>query len=108
MALRIRSARLVKHEAAIAAVALSPRVLNKTRGIAEDIRSDVEARTSSSSTIKPYGRRMSTENTETGTRVGTSWGPAVPVEYGTVNTPAHRILTGAAERSPGRTEIGGK
>ena len=37
-------------------------------------------------------------------RVGTSWGPAVPVEYGTARTPAHRILLSAAEKE-GRVEF---
>jgi len=108
MSVRIRSARLVKHEAAIKAVALTGEVIDKVTDIADKITSDVSTRTSSSSTIRPFGDMMETSRTEDGVRVGTSWGPAVPVEYGTYKTPAHRIVLGAAERGPGRLELGGK
>lgn len=92
------------HEPAIAAVAVLPRVLDALSDVGEEISDDVKSSTSSSRTVRPFGRMMSVEKSATGVRVGTSWGPAVPVEYGTARTPAHRILLSAAERR-GRVEF---
>lgn len=107
MSFRLTNARVRLHDRAIGAVATTAQVQAGARKIADGIADDVRARTSSSSTIRPFGDRLSVDSTELGARVGTSWGPAVPVEFGTVNTPAHRILTGAAERAPGKVTLGG-
>ena len=92
------------HEPAIAAVALLPRVLDGLADVGEEISDDVKSSTSRSRTTRPFGRMMSVTKSTDGVRVGTSWGPAVPVEYGTIRTPAKRILLSAAERK-GRVEF---
>ena len=71
---------------------------------ADAITKDVKARTGRSSTLRPYGRKMSTEPIDGRLRVGTDWGPAVPVEYGTVRTRGERILLDAAEKN-GRVDF---
>lgn len=85
------------------------RVLAGMEDLADDITRDVRSQTSGSSTLRPYGKKMTKERTRDGRkvkiRVGTSWGPAVPVEYGTFKTPPKRILLGAAERTGGRVEF---
>ena len=73
-------------------------MLDAAQDVGEEIRRDVISTTSSSSTLKPYGRKMVVGPTENGYRVGTTWGPAVPVEYGTASTPAHAILRNAAAK----------
>jgi hypothetical protein len=105
----LKNARMTKHERAILKVLESQAVQDGTDDIATDISVAVKARTSGSSTLKPFGRRTQVSKTEKGSRVGTSWGPAVPVEFGTVRTPAHRIMTTAAEQNAGgaRLELGG-
>lgn len=92
------------HEPVIAGVALLPQVLEGLADVGDKISQDVKSSTSSSRTVRPFGRMMSVEKSVDGVRVGTSWGPAVPVEYGTIRTPAHRILLTAAERH-GRVEF---
>lgn len=85
-------------------VAKARAVVDGTKAIAELIARDVKSATGSPH-LKPYGRRMIVDETETGALVGTNWGPAVPIEFGTVDTPAHRILLGAAERNSKRIEF---
>lgn len=84
-------------------------VLDELDDVAEKIERNVKTETSRSRTLRPYGRKMSRERVGSGKktriRVGTSWGPAVPVEYGTIRTPAKRILLTAAERE-GRVSFG--
>jgi hypothetical protein len=80
-------------------VATMPGVLDKLADVGDKISADVKRSTGSSRTTRPFGRMMSVTKTETGVRVGTSWGPAVPVEYGTYRTPARRILLSAAEKA---------
>lgn len=97
------------HERQIEAAIEDRRVLAGMEDVADEITRDVRARTSGSSTLRPYGKKMTKDRTRDGRkvkiRVGTSWGPAVPIEYGTFRTPAKRILLGAAERTGGRVEF---
>lgn len=93
------SARTVLHDPAIVRVARHRQVIDGVMKVADKIEQDVKSETANSKTVRPFGRMMSVVETDTGARVGTSWGPAVPVEYGTVRTPAHRILLGVAEKA---------
>lgn len=93
------SVRTVLHDPAIELVALNPQVLLGLSKVGDQITRDVESSTSGSKRLAPFARFMSKERSEKGLRIGTSWGPAVPIEYGTVRTPAKRILLGAAEKN---------
>jgi hypothetical protein len=97
------------HEREIEAALSDRRVLAGMEDLADEITRNVERKTSGSSTLRPFGKKMSKDRVRDGRkvkiRVGTSWGPAVPVEYGGSYTPAHRILTSAAEEAAGK--IGG-
>ena len=96
------------HEKAVEAALEDRRVLRGMEDVADEIVSGVKSRTSGSSTVAPFGRKMTKDRTRDGRkvkiRVGTTWGPAVPVEYGSADTPAQRILLGAAEKA-GRVEF---
>lgn len=78
----------------ILADSVRPRLLETAEAIAADVTSS----TSSSKYLSPYGERMFVEETETGARVGTTWGPAVPIEFGSLHTAPKRILCSIAER----------
>jgi hypothetical protein len=97
--------RYVENDRAMLDVAKMGVVLDGTKAIAEKIADDVSRSTSGSRTLRPYGKRMVVDETETGALVGTDWGPAVPVEFGTIDTPPNRILLGAAERNAKRIEL---
>lgn len=105
MTIRVRNVRYRENVAAIERVAESQAVADGTLKVADSIAADTKAATSGSRRLRQFGRRTVTDNTDTGARVGTTWGPAVPVEFGTIRTPAHRILTTIAGRY-GRTEPG--
>ena len=102
MSVKFGRTRVKLHERAIAEVVQARGVSRELVGVADDIADDVRQSTSSSRRIKRFGQEMRTEATETGARAGTSWPIAHIIEYGTIRTPAHRIMTRAAERH-GRT-----
>lgn len=97
--------RMKLHETEIERVAKTRQVVDGAVKIGEKVADDVKAETSGSSTLRPYGTRMIVAETEAGATVGTDWGPAVPIEFGTIDTPAKRILLGAAERNAKRIEF---
>lgn len=97
------------HEKEIEALLADRKVLDGMEETADEVERNVKARTSGSSTVRPFGQKMTKDRIRDGRRkvkirVGTTWGPAVPVEYGGANTPPQRILQEAAERSGGRFE----
>lgn len=97
--------RTVVHDSVIAEIAAeNAQIAAGLVNAGEQIERDVQARTEGSSTIRPFGRMMSVDELDGFVRVGTSWGPAVPVEYGTDDTPAQRVLLAAAEAN-GRVEF---
>jgi hypothetical protein len=83
------------HERAIDDVARTRQVVEGTTKVAGEIADDVKFATSGSAHLRPYGKRMIVESTDWGATVGTNWGP---------DTPAKRILLGAAEKH-GRIEF---
>ena len=98
------------NEKKLAAALEDRRVLAGMEDLADSITKEVKRETSKSRYLRPFGKKMSTDRVRTGKksvriRVGTSWGPAVPIEYGTYNTVGQRILTTAAENAAGK--IGG-
>ena len=99
------SARVKLNEARIALIAADPRVGDDLLEVADAISADVKAETSGSARLKQFGRKMVTGRTERGARAGTTWGPAVPVEFGTFQTSPLRILTTIAARH-GKTKAG--
>lgn len=103
MSIKFGSVRMRTNDKVIAGLLSAKGMLDAAEDVAEDIGNDVKSSTSSSARLKQFGRRIVVDKTERGARVGTTWGPAVPVEYGTVRTPPLRILTSAAERH-GRTK----
>ena len=86
------------HAAQILAAKSSPQVIAGTLEVADNISVAVKTDLQGRRTLKGYGRKMVTGPTEQGARVGTTWGPAVPVEFGTYSQPGHRFLETAAER----------
>lgn len=96
------TSRTVLHDRVIDNLINARGIQKATLDVADDIADETKASTSSSRRLYHYGRKMVTGNTETGARAGTTWGPAVPVEFGTFRTPPHRILTTIASRF-GRT-----
>jgi hypothetical protein len=87
------------HLAQMELVKVSVPVLKQLDKVGDRITNDVKSSVSGSKRLAQFGKKMGNQNTATGIRVGTSWGPAVPIEYGTVNTPPKRILLGAAEKN---------
>ena len=102
MTLKLGKARVTLHDSVIERLPSERGVGEELLEVAEDISAEVKAQTAGSRRLKQYGRKMVADRTETGARAGTTWGPAVPVEFGTFQTPAHRILTNIAARF-GRT-----
>lgn len=98
MSFRFAGVRTRLHERSILTVQVSPQVLAGTLKVADDISVATKADLQPHRTLVGYGRKMVTGNTAKGARVGTTWGPAVPVEFGTYRTPAHRFLETAAAR----------
>jgi len=86
------------HQARIEAVALNIQVIRGTDDAADKITGHVRNRVKGSPHLKPYGDRMRKTRTKKGTNVGTTWGPAVPVEFGTFRHAPKRILLSAAEK----------
>lgn len=99
------STRIVLYPKRIAAVASDRRVIDGLNPVAANIVDDVRRTVSGSRTIKPMGSRIVRSVTDRGVRVGTTWGPAVPVEYGTIDTPPQRVWLGAAERFGGKVRF---
>ena len=104
MTFRVSKVRTEVDKKAIEKFGASRELLRELFPTGDEISERVKSATSGSSTVSPFGRKMSVEEVDGKVRVGTSWGPAVPVEYGTIRTPAKRILLGAAEKI-GRVEF---
>ena len=100
--LRFTNARVRVNERVVAKLVEADGVGNACLEVAEDIGQDVKSSTSGSRRLAQFGKKIVADRTETGARVGTTWGPAVPVEFGTYRTPPLRILTSAAERRGGK------
>ena len=98
------------NDAVIDAVADDPGIADALVDVADEINFETRTTTARSARLKPFGERMVAGTVEGGARVGTTWGPAVPVEFGTIDSPPGRVLTAAAERVAknrgGRLEVG--
>lgn len=112
MSVRIGKARVELHDRVIDNLAGDPGIGDELYDVADEISAEARATARRSKRTKPFGERMVADTTETGARTGSTWGPAVPVEFGTVDSPPQRILTNAAERVArsrgGRLELGGR
>lgn len=96
--------RTVLHDREIEKVATIRGVLSQLVDVADGIGDDVKARASGSATLRPLASRVETGEHDSGAWVGSDWGPLVPIEFGTSDTPGQRILLGAAEKA-GRVEF---
>lgn len=100
--LKFGAVRMRTNDRVIAKLVEADGVLDACLEVADDISAETKASTSGSRRLAQFGKKMVTDKTDTGARAGTTWGPAVPVEFGTFRTPPLRILTGIAERRGGK------